>query len=271
MRSWQRKLITGTLVWPLEENVENALGKGRGRGPIKHLKTLANRVGWVPQPGGWQSEGQYFTWHEADLKVKWDSAKALLTEVTQKRLDFAAWKPVLAHKLSDTSRKTLTNETRTAVNAALGGVWHEVRTHKAFTVGETCVRCQVHALAQRETTGTTSGGCRHYSCLRQAPWLASCATGTGNSHPRTGLGRHSSDPQHRRCGVGYYIHTQERVWFPLPRLKQSVCLAEFLAVARALEECQPHDIVSEEDEGTLVCPLQLSLIHISEPTRPRLI
>eukprot|EP00971_Amphidinium_carterae_P082511 1631929-Amphidinium_carterae.1 len=32
--------------------------------------------------------------------------------------------------------------TSSAVNAALGGLWHEVRTHKAFTVGETCVRCQ---------------------------------------------------------------------------------------------------------------------------------
>eukprot|EP00971_Amphidinium_carterae_P326350 6457066-Amphidinium_carterae.1 len=42
-----------------------------------------------------------------------------------------------------------------------------------------------------------------------------------------GSGRHRSDPQHRRCGVGYYTDTQERVWLPLPGLKQSVCRAEF--------------------------------------------
>eukprot|EP00971_Amphidinium_carterae_P127900 2533210-Amphidinium_carterae.1 len=60
-----------------------------------------------------------------------------------------------------------------------------------------------------------------------------------------GLGRHSSDPQHRRCGVGCYTDTQERAWFPLPGIKQSVYRAEFLAVVRALEECQPHEVVSD--------------------------
>eukprot|EP00971_Amphidinium_carterae_P135922 2693251-Amphidinium_carterae.1 len=60
-----------------------------------------------------------------------------------------------------------------------------------------------------------------------------------------GSGRHSSDPQHRRCGVGYYTDTQERVWLPLPGLKQSVYRAEFLAVVRALEECHPHEVVSD--------------------------
>eukprot|EP00971_Amphidinium_carterae_P270357 5364571-Amphidinium_carterae.2 len=30
-----------------------------------------------------------------------------------------------------------------------------------------------------------------------------------------GAGRHSSDPQHRSCGIGYYTDTQERVWLPL--------------------------------------------------------
>eukprot|EP00971_Amphidinium_carterae_P060485 1197160-Amphidinium_carterae.1 len=58
-------------------------------------------------------------------------------------------------------------------------------------------------------------------------------------------GRHSSDPQHRRCGVGHYTDTQERVWLPLLSLKQSVYRAEFLAVARALEECHPHEVVSD--------------------------
>eukprot|EP00971_Amphidinium_carterae_P002319 45812-Amphidinium_carterae.3 len=34
------------------------------------------------------------------------------------------------------------DRTHSAVNAALGGVWHEVRTHSAFTIGDICVRCQ---------------------------------------------------------------------------------------------------------------------------------
>eukprot|EP00971_Amphidinium_carterae_P190976 3790151-Amphidinium_carterae.1 len=55
-------------------------------------------------------------------------------------------------------------------------------------------------------------------------------------------GRHSADPHHRRCGVGYYTDTQEHVWLPLPGLRQSVYRAEFLAVVRVLEECQPHEV-----------------------------
>eukprot|EP00971_Amphidinium_carterae_P045146 888379-Amphidinium_carterae.2 len=53
VRVWQRKLNTGTLEWPLDESIwDNSLSKGRGRGPIRHLKTLADRVGWVPHPKG---------------------------------------------------------------------------------------------------------------------------------------------------------------------------------------------------------------------------
>eukprot|EP00971_Amphidinium_carterae_P166117 3292667-Amphidinium_carterae.6 len=46
-------------------------------------------------------------------------------------------------------------------------------------------------------------------------------------------------------GLCYHTDTQERVWLPLPDLKQSVYRAEFLAVVRALEECQPHEVVSD--------------------------
>eukprot|EP00971_Amphidinium_carterae_P080962 1601901-Amphidinium_carterae.1 len=68
---------------------EHVLDKGRGRGPIRHLRLLANRLGWQPQPGGWVSEGQYITWQEADFKVKWDSARVLLADVATNRPDFA--------------------------------------------------------------------------------------------------------------------------------------------------------------------------------------
>eukprot|EP00971_Amphidinium_carterae_P274226 5442339-Amphidinium_carterae.1 len=51
--------------------------------------------------------------------------------------------------------------------------------------------------------------------------------------------------QPRRCGVSYYTDTQERAWLPLLGIKQSVYWAEFLAVVRAREECQPHETVTE--------------------------
>eukprot|EP00971_Amphidinium_carterae_P005644 112086-Amphidinium_carterae.1 len=90
IRVWQRKLLTGTIEWPLADAVwDEALSKGRGRGPIRHLKTLANRVGWIPQPGGWQEDDQYFTSQEAELKIRWDSGQVILAEVATKRPDFA--------------------------------------------------------------------------------------------------------------------------------------------------------------------------------------
>eukprot|EP00971_Amphidinium_carterae_P253770 5037781-Amphidinium_carterae.4 len=90
---------------------------------------------------------------------------------------------------------------------------------------------QMPALQQGTTPSTASGEGRNYASLCETTWLTFCATGTGDTYPRTGPGRHSSDPQHRRCGVGYYTDTQERVWLPLPGLKQSVYRAEFLVCA----------------------------------------
>eukprot|EP00971_Amphidinium_carterae_P050335 991815-Amphidinium_carterae.2 len=63
-------LLTG----PLNQACGSTPWKGRGRG----LRLLANRLGWIPQRGGWQCQDQYFTWYEADYKVTWDSAKMLL-------------------------------------------------------------------------------------------------------------------------------------------------------------------------------------------------
>eukprot|EP00971_Amphidinium_carterae_P084387 1670285-Amphidinium_carterae.1 len=53
------------------------------------------------------------------------------------------------------------------------------------------------------------------------------------------FGRHNSSPHIGRCGVGYVTDTGEGAWFPLPGCRQSVFRAELLAVARALEVCNP--------------------------------
>eukprot|EP00971_Amphidinium_carterae_P256449 5091796-Amphidinium_carterae.1 len=44
---------------------DNALRPGRGRGPTRNLKQLAERLGWFPALGGWISNGQWFSWDEA--------------------------------------------------------------------------------------------------------------------------------------------------------------------------------------------------------------
>eukprot|EP00971_Amphidinium_carterae_P203659 4041940-Amphidinium_carterae.1 len=136
---WHVGLALDESVW------EPALSKGRGRGPIRHLKTLANRVGWVPHPPGWQCGEQIFTWQDADWKIKHDLSRALLAEVTSKRPDFAGLETGLSNQALRHLKKGATQKderTSAALNAAHGGVWHEVRAHKAFIVGETCVRCQ---------------------------------------------------------------------------------------------------------------------------------
>eukprot|EP00971_Amphidinium_carterae_P297259 5905529-Amphidinium_carterae.1 len=89
IRAWQRKLQAGTLEWPLDTEVwDRALNKGRGHGPIRHLRLLADRLAWEPAVGGWRCDDQYFTWNEADHKVKWDSARVLLADVATSRRDF---------------------------------------------------------------------------------------------------------------------------------------------------------------------------------------
>eukprot|EP00971_Amphidinium_carterae_P119513 2367424-Amphidinium_carterae.1 len=102
----------------------------------------------VPQPGGWISDGQFFTWYEADYKVKWDSSRVLLAEVAAKRPDFGGLETGLNTQTFRHLKKSAAkaeDSTRTALNAALGGVWHEVRTNSTFSVGEVCVRCREEA------------------------------------------------------------------------------------------------------------------------------
>eukprot|EP00971_Amphidinium_carterae_P099535 1968834-Amphidinium_carterae.1 len=45
-------------------------------------------IGWVPHEEGWKSAGQNFSWDEAELQAKWDSAMHLCKEVATKRPDF---------------------------------------------------------------------------------------------------------------------------------------------------------------------------------------
>eukprot|EP00971_Amphidinium_carterae_P149102 2956327-Amphidinium_carterae.1 len=67
---------------------EAALKRGRGRGPIRNLRQMADRLQRVPTHTGWRQGEQCFTWDEADYKVKWDTALQLCKEVSDSRPDF---------------------------------------------------------------------------------------------------------------------------------------------------------------------------------------
>eukprot|EP00971_Amphidinium_carterae_P339855 6477881-Amphidinium_carterae.2 len=118
IRIWQQRLDAGMPEWSLEERVwTTALDKGRGIGPIRHLRLLADRLGWIPQPGGWK--------------------------FAFKRPDFAGLETGLSTQTFGhlkTSTAKLDDRSRSAVNAGLGGVWHEAHTHSAFAVSYLCVR-----------------------------------------------------------------------------------------------------------------------------------
>eukprot|EP00971_Amphidinium_carterae_P006072 119662-Amphidinium_carterae.2 len=74
----------------------------------------------------------------ADYWVKSDSARVLCAEFATKRPDFAGLQTGLSTQSHRHLKKTFArvyDRSRSAVNAALGGVWHEVRTNSAFAVG----------------------------------------------------------------------------------------------------------------------------------------
>eukprot|EP00971_Amphidinium_carterae_P116997 2317003-Amphidinium_carterae.1 len=48
------------MEWPLLDLLwDHALKPGRGRGPVRNLKQMAVRLGWLPAEGGWISNGHW--------------------------------------------------------------------------------------------------------------------------------------------------------------------------------------------------------------------
>eukprot|EP00971_Amphidinium_carterae_P200384 3976547-Amphidinium_carterae.1 len=71
VRVWHRRILVGKLEWPQPDNMwDNALRPGRGRGPTRNLKQLAERLGWSPALGGWTCNAQWSSWDEATLRAK---------------------------------------------------------------------------------------------------------------------------------------------------------------------------------------------------------
>eukprot|EP00971_Amphidinium_carterae_P093616 1852514-Amphidinium_carterae.1 len=111
---------------------------------------------------------------------------------------------------------------KTALIAALGGVWHEARVHAEFVVSDLCVRCGeavedlghiVHHCptwnAERREVGMPASALDIPPCVKGA-WFAACPASAGlpglvftrGSTWTDGSSSHSSNPHFRRCGVG---------------------------------------------------------------------
>eukprot|EP00971_Amphidinium_carterae_P176094 3490676-Amphidinium_carterae.1 len=209
-------------------------GKGGGRGPIRNLTVLVGllllKVG-VKEISTSLANGLMLTTKSigslrctSDFQGL-DSGLGRLATQTLRQL-----------KLDGESQK---DNVKTALNAALGGVWHEARVHAKFGVGDLCVRFG-EAVADLE------------HIVHHCPAWSLVSRHGAHIVWINGSGRHSNNPHFRRCGVGYYTDTG--VWLALPRLKQSVNHAELLATVtvRALEKCKPTRLVSD-CKGVVSC------------------
>eukprot|EP00971_Amphidinium_carterae_P163163 3234778-Amphidinium_carterae.1 len=106
--------------WPPPENFWDRVDRGRpGRGPLRHLKTLCQRLRWTPQPHGFLTpEG----W--------WIGRRPEFEGIDGRTLKDMC---VLANRNDHASRAVL--------NAACGGVWMGDRREKVFEESSQCPYC----------------------------------------------------------------------------------------------------------------------------------
>eukprot|EP00971_Amphidinium_carterae_P133603 2646081-Amphidinium_carterae.1 len=117
----------------LESSSERALNRGKGRGPIRNLRQMAVRLHWVPTATLWRQGEQCF-----GMKLTTKST-GILRATLQRGLDSGLASQTFRQlKLDGQSQK---DSVKSALNAALGGVWHETRANSVVDVGEMCVRC----------------------------------------------------------------------------------------------------------------------------------
>eukprot|EP00971_Amphidinium_carterae_P106943 2118120-Amphidinium_carterae.1 len=88
-------------------------------------------------------KGQWFV--PPQHRVQWDSARVLCADIATKRPDFVGLETGLSGQTFTHLQKAstgLNDRSRSAFSAALGGVWHKVKTNSAFAVGDLCVKCK---------------------------------------------------------------------------------------------------------------------------------
>eukprot|EP00971_Amphidinium_carterae_P167216 3313329-Amphidinium_carterae.1 len=180
------------------------------RGPIGDPRVAADRIRLRPIAA-----------------VKWDSALHLCKSVADIRLDFQGLDSGLATqmlrqlKLDGQSQK---DNVKTALNAALGGVWHEAVEDLEHIVHH----CPAWAAEKRQVEAPVELPASAF----EGQWRLLLVSGFMDWS--RWVWSASSHPHFWRCGVGYYTDTGESVW--LPGLEQTVYRAEFLDTVRALEE-----------------------------------
>eukprot|EP00971_Amphidinium_carterae_P056198 1108840-Amphidinium_carterae.1 len=145
IRAWQRALLSGQ-QWPPSHTQWTDASKGRrGRGPLRHLKSLCDRLGWWPLPGGFGTPRGDVSWDDVDYFVVTESHRHVMEDVAKRRPDFQGIErgldgPTL--KAMRTLAAKNDHASRSVLNAACGGLWMDDRRARAFDADSTCAFCQ---------------------------------------------------------------------------------------------------------------------------------
>eukprot|EP00971_Amphidinium_carterae_P096058 1900874-Amphidinium_carterae.1 len=132
-------------VWPPPENLWDRVDRGRaGRGPLRHLKTLCQRLRWTPQPQGFLTPEGSISWADADYYVVLASHRYVMQQVVARRPEFEGIELGIDGRTIEAMR-TLANRndhaSRAVLNAASGGLWMGDRRERVFEQSSTCPYC----------------------------------------------------------------------------------------------------------------------------------
>eukprot|EP00971_Amphidinium_carterae_P222256 4411633-Amphidinium_carterae.1 len=93
----------------------------------------------MAQSGGWRCGDHYFTWCDADHRVKWYSSRVFCAEMTMTRFHFAGLETGLSTQSFRHLKKALLKQTQ--VFGVPSTLPLEAFGLCAFSVGDLCVRC----------------------------------------------------------------------------------------------------------------------------------
>eukprot|EP00971_Amphidinium_carterae_P156165 3096150-Amphidinium_carterae.4 len=225
--------ISDQHVKDLRASARGALGKGASLRRSAALELMAH--------GGPSDDPRV----AADLSTVRVWQRRIAAGKMQWPLPVASWEGALELKLVGVSVSPgMKLTTRSAFNAALGGVWHEVRANAVFEVGEMCARCGEAVEDLEHMVHHCPAWRLHFrpppsKRLLVSSSMACCLLLKGRlgAHNFTLCGPISSNPHFRRCGVGYYTDTGESALTRAEaiRLSRSRALAALPAGVRRVD------------------------------------
>eukprot|EP00971_Amphidinium_carterae_P057353 1133954-Amphidinium_carterae.1 len=138
IRIWQRHLDAGRLEWPLEEKgmvyrpepwqKTRPVTRARYEGPSDISVCWLTGLDGNPSPEGGVAANNFSKTFVATTRPNFAGLETGLSTQSFRHLKRAC--------------SGADDRSRSAVNAALGGVWHEARTHSAIAAGDLCVHCR---------------------------------------------------------------------------------------------------------------------------------